>query len=111
VRRGRLWSVMFLLHQVLGIASGLVVAVVCLTGAILVFKVEIIAAMHPARVHLASGSVRGTALGVDALADSVSRYSRSHLETVTLFSDPQRPEIFTLANGRRMYVNQYTGHV
>jgi len=112
VRRGRLWSVMFLLHQVLGIASGLVVAVVCLTGAILVFKVEIIAAMHPARVHLASGSIRGgTALGVDALADSVSRQSRSHLETVTLYSDPQRPEIFTLANGRRMYVNQYTGRV
>jgi len=112
VRRGKLWSVMFWLHQVLGIASGLVVAVVCLTGAILVFKVEIIAAMHPARVHLASGSDRrGNALGVDALADSVARQSRSHLETVTLYSDPQRPEIFTLANGRRMYVDQYNGRV
>ena len=103
---------MFLLHQVLGIASGLVLAVVCLTGAILVFKTEIIAAMHPARVHLASsGSHRGNALGIDALADSVSRRSRSHLETVTLYSDPQRPEIFTLANGRRLYVDPYTGRV
>lgn len=112
MRRGKLWSAMFLLHQVLGIASGLVLAVVCLTGAILVFKVEIIAAMHPARVQLASsGMHRGDALGVDALADSVLRQSRSHLETVTLYSDPRKPEIFTMANGRRMYVDQYTGRV
>lgn len=112
LRRRKLWSAMFLMHQALGIASGVVVAVVCLSGAILVFKVEIIAVMHPARVHIAAANRDlGNALAVDALADSVSRQSRSTIESVTLYSDPQRPEIFTLANNTRIYVDQYTGRV
>ena len=99
---------MFLLHQILGLASGLVVAVVCFTGALLVFETEIIAAMHPARSHVSVGTTRLTA---DALVDSATRSAGGTPETVTRYSDPAYALKVVMANGTQVYVDPYTGRV
>jgi uncharacterized iron-regulated membrane protein len=99
---------MFLVHQILGLASGLVVAVACFTGAILVFETEIIAAMHPARSHVQAGTTR---LSADALVESASRSSGSTPEAVTSYTDHAYALKVVMANGAQVYVDPYTGRV
>lgn len=99
---------MFLLHQILGLASGLVVAVVCFTGALLVFQTEIIAALHPARSHVQAGTVR---LGADALVDSATGPTHARLDAVTAYADPAYALKVVTANGTQIYVDPYTGRV
>lgn len=99
---------MFLLHQILGLTSGLVVAVVCFTGALLVFQTEIIAAMHPARSHVRIGAAR---LSTDALVDSAMRHASGEIETVTAFADPAYALKVVTSDGSQIYVDPYTGRV
>lgn len=107
-RRSGLWSIMFLLHQILGLASGLIIAVACFTGALLVFQVEITAALHPARNHVQIGSAR---LDVDALMDSTSRRLGGHVEALTTPADSTRPVKLVMADGTQAYVNPYTARI
>lgn len=107
-RRGRVWSFMFLVHQVLGLASGLVVAVVCLTGAILVFQTEITSALHPARSHVPIGAHQ---LGVDALIDSTNGRLPSAIETVTTYADSTRPVKLVTSDNQQVYVDPYTARI
>jgi uncharacterized iron-regulated membrane protein len=110
-RRGRrrpLWSLMFTLHQVLGLASGLVVAVVCFTGALLVFQNEITAALHPARNHVAVGSAR---LDVDALIALTAPRVHGRIDGVTTYADPARPVKLVARDGVQVYVDPYTGRI
>jgi len=99
---------MFLLHQILGLASGLVVAVVCFTGALLVFQTEIISALHPARSHVHAGATR---LSVDALVDSATRHAGGKVDAVTRFSDPVYALKVVMSDGTQVYVDPYTGHI
>jgi uncharacterized iron-regulated membrane protein len=108
VRRGRLWSLMFLTHEVLGVASGLIVAIACFTGAVLVFQDQIIAVMHPARTHVA---ISGAPLGIDAMADSVLRQNGARPEAVTIFAEAGRPAVFAMPHDVRLYVNPYNGKI
>ena len=107
-RRSRIWSFMFLLHQILGLASGLVVAVACFTGALLVFQVEITAAMHPARNHVQVGPTR---LDVDALMDSTGHRLGGRVDAVTTYADPARPLKLVMTNGTQAYVDPYTARI
>jgi uncharacterized iron-regulated membrane protein len=99
---------MFLLHQILGLASGLVVAVVCLTGALLVFETEIVSAMHPERSHVAVGTTR---LDADALVASAVRSSGGTPEVVTAYRDPAYALKVVMSNGAQVYVDPYTARV
>ena len=99
---------MFLLHQILGLASGLVLAVVCFTGALLVFQTEITSAMHPARSHVTVGAAR---LNADALVASATRSAGGRPETVTTYSDPAYALKVVMSNGAQVYVDPYTARV
>jgi uncharacterized iron-regulated membrane protein len=99
---------MFLLHQILGLASGLVVSIACLTGALLVFQNEITAALHPARNHVEVGTMR---LSIDALIDTTTHRLGSRVEALTAYADPARPVKFVLANGEQAYLDPYTGRI
>ena len=99
---------MFLLHQILGLASGLVVAVVCLTGALLVFETEIVSEMHPERSHVAVGTTR---LDADALVASAVRNSGGTPEVVTAYRDPAYALKVVMSNGAQVYVDPYTARV
>lgn len=99
---------MFLLHQILGLASGLVVAVVCFTGAILVFQTEITAALHPARGHVPMGATR---FRVDALMDSASHQLGGRVEAITTYADASRPVKLVMSNEAQAYVDPYTARI
>ena len=99
---------MFLLHQILGLASGLIVAIVCFTGAVLVFQTEITAAMHPARSHVQVGTTR---LAVDALADAAVVRSGGKVDAVTTYSNPAYATKVVMSNGWQVYVDPYTAGV
>lgn len=99
---------MFLTHQIVGLVSGLVVAVVCLTGAGLVFERSITAAMHPAR-GVAPGST--PRLTLDTLARMVASNERVKIGSVTLYADTLRAVQFTTTKGDALYVNPHTAAV
>jgi uncharacterized iron-regulated membrane protein len=108
VRRGWWWNAMFLTHQIVGLVSGLVVAVVCLTGAGLVFERNITAAMHPTR-GIAGGSE--PRLGLDSLVSSVARRERIKLGSITVYSDTLRAVQLTTTKGEALYVNPHTAAI
>ena len=99
---------MFLLHQILGLASGLVVAIVCFTGALLVFQTEITAAMHPARNHV---TVHGARIGIDSLVTAAETTTGAHVETVTTFADSSKPIKLVTARGVQLWIDPYTARV
>jgi uncharacterized iron-regulated membrane protein len=103
------YAAFFLVHEVIGLVSGLVVAVVCLTGAILVLEDPVTAALHPARA--ASVPVSGAPLSLDTLVAAVTRAGEGEVATVTRYDPPARPVALTLEGGERLFVNPYTAAV
>jgi uncharacterized iron-regulated membrane protein len=99
---------MFLVHQILGLVSGIIVAIVCLTGALLVFQTEITAAMHPARSHVHAGATR---LPVDVVAAAWVAHSGGKVTAVTTYSDAAYATKVVMSNGWQIYVDPYTGRV
>lgn len=99
---------MFLTHQIVGLVSGLVVAVVCLTGAGLVFERGITAAMHPAR-----GAAPGSAprLDLDSLARTVASGERMKIGSITIYTDTLRPVQLTTTKGDVLYIDPHTAAV
>ncbi len=95
-------------HRWIGLATGLVLTVVCLTGAILVFEDEIIQALHPERYEVAVGARRVT---LEAAAAAVRQaVPGAEVTSVTVRQDPTRP--YELLDGReRAFVDPYTGTV
>jgi uncharacterized iron-regulated membrane protein len=99
---------MFVTHQIVGLVSGLVVAVVCLTGAGLVFERGITAAMHPARGVAAGSEPR---LDLDTLARSIASTERVKIGSITLYADTLRTVQLRTTKGDVLYVNPHTGSV
>lgn len=97
---------MFLTHQIVGLVSGLVVAIVCLTGAGLVFERNVTAALHPARAVAAGSEPR---LDLDSLSRTLVSSERAKIGSITVYTDTLRAVQFTTVKGDVLYVNPHTG--
>lgn len=98
-------------HLWLGLATGAVIAVVCLTGAILVFEKEIEMGLNPARYYVEPAGER---LPLDEVAARVrAELPETRVGVVTVHSDPRRAlEVGEGGRGgAKAYVNPYTGAV
>lgn len=82
-------------HLWLGIASALVLFIVCLTGTIYTFKSEIEKALEPEKYSLNANDVKD--YDVDRLAQFVSTTSGSKVQRFTVSQDPLEPVIFVVA--------------
>jgi uncharacterized iron-regulated membrane protein len=84
------------IHLYLSLISGLIIAVVCLTGGVLVFEKELEQAWHPERYFVEPAS--SPRMPLKLLAGSVVAYKPSAKITgVKVYADPSRTVEFSLA--------------
>jgi uncharacterized iron-regulated membrane protein len=85
-------------HLWLGLASGLIIVFVCLTGSILAFEKEIEQAWHPARYFVTPAST--PRLPLAQLAEAVKAYKpKAQISGFKLYADPARTVEVSLAGG------------
>ena len=94
-------------HQWMGLGGGLFLAVLGLTGTVLVFEGAIDRALHPATSYVAE---RGARLSLDSLV-AVARANRPGTAIVgaTLPQRPDRSLELAASTGRSLFVNPYSG--
>lgn len=100
------------LHKWLSIPVGIIITIVCLTGAILVFQDEILRLANPSRYYV--DEIKDKALPLDELIPMVNaQLDTNSVASVQIFDDPERTYSMTLKKGFRIsaFVNQYTGEV
>ena len=104
------------LHLWLGIASSLVLFLVCLTGTIYTFKTEIQEWLDPSRYALTTtgeGSIKPT----QELVQLVETSTQGKVQRIALVSKEGKPFVFTVSNGEEgkrgeaVHVNPYTGEI
>ena len=107
--------ILFQIHWFLGITAGFVLALMGVTGALMSFEDEIMAALSPGVVTLAPSGA--PALAPDALVAAVSRQRHARVTQLVLQRDPSRAAEVTLAppkgqrRGKHVFVNPRTGAV
>lgn len=86
------------IHLYLSLVSGLIIAVVCLTGAVLVFEKELEQAWHPERYFVAAPAATTPALPLERLTAAVKAYKAdAKITGVKVYADPTRTVEFNLA--------------
>ncbi|MGG5507485.1 MULTISPECIES: PepSY-associated TM helix domain-containing protein [unclassified Myroides] len=104
------------LHLWLGIASSLVLFVVCLTGTIYTFKTEIQEWLAPNRYAFVA-PLAGEVKSVEELVQVVEASTQGKVQRVTLVSKEGKPFVFTVSKGEEgkrgeaVHVNPYTGEI
>lgn len=99
------------LHLWLGIASALVLFIVCLTGTIYTFKSEIEGFIEPDKYALRGAEVKP--YDVDALTNFVALESGLQVQRITISNEPLKPLQFSVTakekgkRGETLYVDPY----
>ncbi len=101
------------IHLWLSIPVGIIISLICLTGAILVFNSEISETLHPHRYFV--DKVESQPLALDKLISTVNAQlgDSTAVESIQTSSDPKRNYTISLNNGKResLYVNPYNGKI
>lgn len=104
-------------HLWLGLTSGIIVVVVCLTGTIYTYNTELreMAAPHLHKVDIPAGKQR---LPADSLAVAVAGAAGGRVTAVSIPADPRRSFEYTVRSegdnsrfGTTYYINPYTGEL
>lgn len=101
------------IHLWLAVPAGLIITVICLTGAILVFEDELLQLRFPDRYFVVQEQV-GEPLPLHELIPIVNaQLDTNSVANVRIWADQQRTYAFGLKNGFRItaYANPYTGEV
>jgi uncharacterized iron-regulated membrane protein len=100
------------LHKWLSLPAGIIITIICLTGAILVFQDEILELSNPS--HYFVNEVKENPIPLDELIPKVNAQLDSNtVAGVQISDDPKRTYRMTLSEDFRVtaFVNQYTGEV
>lgn len=100
------------LHLWLSLPLGLVIATVCLTGALLVFEQEIMQACHPSRYFVEKAGK--APLPADELMESARRQlpGATQLRGLRVFQDPERTwQVLLPGKKAAAFIDPYTGTV
>lgn len=101
-----------LLHKWLSIPLGLIISIICFTGAALVFQQEILELSNPS--HYFVDAVKGEAIPLDKLVAMVNaNLENNSVNSVTISENPKRTYTMGMAEGFRIsvFVDQYTGEI
>lgn len=100
-------------HLWLAVPFGIIVTIICFSGAMLVFEPEIVNVLRHGQIYV--DNPRHTALPVDEIVRKVEQTLPSDVKVtgVTMYSDPSLSYKVNLSKPRRaaMYVDQYTGQL
>lgn len=100
------------LHLWLSVPAGIVITLMCLTGAVLVFQEEALRIFHPER-YQAEQNAAGS-LPLDEIIERANaRLTGDAVTAVQIPNDPERTYIATLVSGQRShaYIDPYTGEI
>ena len=103
-------KVIFWCHLVAGVAAGLVILVMCVTGVLLTYERQITYWADTRGYQVQPPSPTAQHLGPDELLASV-RGVRPAPATVTLRADPEAPAEIGFGREGAIFVNPYTGEV
>lgn len=104
------------LHLWLGIASSLVLFVVCLTGTIYTFKTEIQDWMEPTRYYVTDKGT-GQNKPMEELVQLVETATQGKVQRILFVSKENKPYVFSVSSGEEgkrpdaVHVNPYTGEI
>src|SRR5690349_15521026 len=98
----------FWLHLLAGVAGGIVIFIMSITGAILAYEKQIVSRLE-GQVVVPSSSDAGRLSLEDLLAKVREAQSNSMPSMVTLRADPAAPVVFGFGRDRMVLVNPYTG--
>lgn len=100
-----------ILHSVIGLLSGIVVFIVCITGCLYVFKKEISELSMPTNQHVMHGQNK---LALSTLVENYSQQCNASVTRIYDYKDPHKPLRFrSKKNGDIYYgsINPYTGKI
>ena len=101
------------LHLWLSIPFGIIISIICFTGATLVFETEIMEALYPERYYVEQSL--SAPLPMEQLLNNVASTlpDTVSISGVTVSADPEKAYQVMLSKPRRasLYLNQYTGEV
>ena len=101
------------IHLWLSVPFGIILSLICFTGALLVFEREVTELVHYDLYHLKE--VKANALPISSLIDKVVPELKDSVSVtgITISNDGNRPYRVNLSAPRKagMMVNQYTGEV
>lgn len=100
------------IHLWLGVVAGVIIAMMCITGAILVFQDEILQLTHPKRYKVSE--VLESPLPLDELVERVNaQLTDDQVTAMQLTDNPKATAVATLASGARShaYVDPYTAEI
>lgn len=99
-------------HLWLSLPVGLIIAIICITGAILSFETEILESYYPERYFVKE--VKESKIPLDQLIPIINVQLKDNtVASIKVNSDPQRTYTATLAEGFRIsaFVDPYTGEI
>lgn len=100
------------IHLWLSIPAGLIICIICITGAILSFDIQILEAYYPERYFVEE--VKKEVIPLDKLIPIVnSQLKDNTVSSIKITSDPSRTYTATLSEGFRIsaFVDPYTGSI
>lgn len=100
------------IHLWLSIPFGIIIAIVCLTGAILVFETEILESCYPSRYFVKE--IKGEPLPPAELISSARRQLPDSIQIngIRVFSDPERTYQLVLPGKKAAaFINPYTAEI
>jgi uncharacterized iron-regulated membrane protein len=112
VFRPRVRAVLLWIHLALGLSAALPILVLCITGALLAYQLQIVAWLDHRGIESHPSATGSPALTVEQLI-AITRKNRGvNPESVTIFRDPARPvEIEIKAIPGPVYLDAYSGSV
>lgn len=112
------------IHLYLGLLTGLVLTITCLTGAILVYEKELKEWLHPSRYYHSEST--GQRLSIDEVVSKVKKELHTKPNSIKVYNDPKRnvevsipkksnKEVNKVPSKRppslTVFVNPYTGEI
>src|ERR1700733_3896386 len=107
----RVRSVLFWIHLALGLTIALPIGVLCVTGVVLAYQVQIETWFDLHGTSSAPPRPGAPPLAVEALIDAARRQSGSDPQAITLYRDPTRPAEVDLKGTRPVYLDVYSGRL
>ena len=101
IRKGIFW-----LHLICGIAAGVVILIMSVTGVILTYERQILA--WEDRAYFAEPAPEQSKLAIETLVES-ARSEDFTPESVVVSSDPRAPVVLRQGRSQSVYLNPYTG--
>ncbi|WP_193415799.1 PepSY-associated TM helix domain-containing protein, partial [Hymenobacter coccineus] len=95
------------IHLYLGLASGLFLVMVCLTGSVLVFEQELEHLWHPARYYVAAGGPRLSLAQLTAAVQAAK--PKAKVSSFKIYADPTRTLEVNLAGSGNKGSNKGSG--